>query len=124
MNKRPDVIPPIFPSEPVNLTKSALVIHFEGAPKLLAMTIHAARDYLGDVLEEGAESYSVWEVFTDGTEANDVTIRFANDWAGDLGYGDGDDPDEFLKPFTGFVLAHLRDELIAEYRQAEERAHG
>lgn len=107
------------------LPTNALVIHFEGAPQHLAFTINAAREYLADVLEEGGQSYAVWEVFTDGTGANDMTVRFARDWSHDLEFGSGDEADEFLKPFTGFVLAHLRDELVAEYRAAQqEAAHG
>jgi len=106
------------------LPTNALIIHFEGAPRHLAFEIAGAREYLADVLEEDGECFSVWEVFSDDRESIDMSVRFARDWSQDLGFGDGDDPAEFLKPFTGYVLAHLRDELIAEYRKAQEAAYG
>lgn len=104
----------------MTLPENVLVTLFEGAPVHFAYEVVDARDFLADVLEEHGDSYQVYKVFIDGTVAQDITKSFADEWAGDLGYGDGDEPDEFLRTFTGFVVAHLREELIAEFRQAEE----
>ncbi|KFL31411.1 hypothetical protein JP75_07555 [Devosia riboflavina] len=106
----------------MTLPIEVLVILFEGAPVRFAYEVVDARDFLADILEEHGESFQVYRVFAEEQDAKDITTDFANEWAGDLGYGDGDDPDEFLRPFTGFVLGHIRDDLIREYRASQDHA--
>lgn len=101
---------------------NVLVVLFEGAPVFFGYTIPEVREFLADVLEEHGDLYQVYEVFNDTSTANDMTVRFARDWSRDLEFGDGDDPDDFLKPFHGYVLAHVRDELVAAYRAAQTDA--
>lgn len=97
-----------------------LVVLFEGAPVHFSYDACGARDFLADLLEEHGDSYQVHRVYSDSTRPEDITASFADEWAADLGYGDGADPDEYLKTFTGFVLAHQRDALIAGWLEAEE----
>lgn len=103
------------------LPNNILAILFDGAPVTFAYTISEAREFLADVIEDDGDAYEVHEVFNDGTQPNVMTERFARDWSQDCDFGSGDDPEDFLRPFPGYVLAHIREELIETYRDAQEQ---
>lgn len=106
----------------MSLPPTFFLVMFDGAPTKPFGAIAECREYLADVFEDVGDSYQVWEIATDA-DSRDCTTTFARDWAEACDFGSGDDPDEFLKPFPGFVLAHFRESLIETYRAAQnERA--
>lgn len=104
------------------LPPSVLVLHFEGAPVHFEVSRDELRDYLADVLEDGADSYAIWQVWRTGKPGADITTRFCREWAKCFDFGDGDEPDAILRPYPEFIRAFIGDKLIAAYRAAQEAA--
>lgn len=97
-------------------------ILFEGAPNTCRASVDEVREYLADVLEDGAELYQVWALDTAGEASSDRTGAFVEEWSALFDFGDGDDPGAILSPFPAFIRAFIGDKLIAAYRAAQEAA--
>jgi hypothetical protein len=109
-------------TDPLPPPKSIFVLNFEGAPVHFEMTRDEMRDYLADVLEDGADSYSIWRVYRSGRPGEEITSRFCREWAKCFDLGSGDDRETILAPIPQFIRAFIGDKLIADYRAAQEAA--
>lgn len=97
-------------------------IHFEGAPITCRQTVDEVREYLADVMLEDAESYQVWALDTVGEASSDRTAPFVEEWAQMFDPGSGDDPEAILSPYPPFIRAFIGDQIVADYRAAQEVA--
>ena len=104
------------------LPPTVYAILFEGAPITCRATVEEVRDYLADVTFDAAELYQVWALDTVGELSSDRTDPFVEEWAEQFEPGDGDEPEAILRPYPEFIRAFIGDQIVADYRAAQEVA--
>lgn len=94
-----------------------LILTFEGAPVCWGLTPGDIRARILEFFDDDADVLQVWEVPSHGipSTGENISSRFAFDWARDFQFGDGIESRDYLAAFPAFVREHAREKLTARW---------